>query len=454
MKASQFNLTYNYEKYYVLLNTKTKNVVRFPLEQSTLVDEVLAQNSFHSNSLIEEMLFEKGFLVHDNSNELDDIYKECYELVNSEILYLTIMPTYTCNLACVYCFQHHISDAIMDQITEKNIIMAVEKNINNYKALYVEWFGGEPLLAKKQVINMNKKFKEICRCAKVPYASRITTNGFFLDIDTFEQMFKNNCFVYYISIDGGKELHDKQRPCKSGHGSYEVIMRNLSQIKDKVISRNFRIEIRVNCSSHMYCEFEHFLSDFEKKFGKDKRFLLIIETVNDWSDRTKEMRRRGQLLTHSNMSELGKIAHKYNISLASMDKHSLKTQMCQAGKRNAYSIFYDGTIHKCQMALESDEYRRLDTIGKVTDNGEFDIEREKESIWVKDFFPKSCEKCRLLPMCLGKKCIYQKEIQGYECEGVEEKFLDIYMAYDASKLENIPLFFFDNYCTKCLKVNL
>lgn len=95
MKASQFNLTYNYEKYYVLLNTKTKNVVRFPLEQSTLVDEVLAQNSFHSNSLIEEMLFEKGFLVHDNSNELDDIYKECYELVNSEILYLTIMPTYT-----------------------------------------------------------------------------------------------------------------------------------------------------------------------------------------------------------------------------------------------------------------------------------------------------------------------------------------------------------------------
>ena len=106
------------------------------------------------------------------------------------------------------------------------------------------------------------------------------------------------------------------------------------------------------------------------------------------------------------------------------------------------------------MALESDEYRRLDTIGKVTDNGEFDIEREKESIWVKDFFPKSCEKCRLLPMCLGKKCIYQKEIQGYECEGVEEKFLDIYMAYDASKLENIPLFFFDNYCTKCLKVNL
>ena len=301
---------------------------------------------------------------------------------------------------------------------------------------------------------MNKKFKEICRCAKVPYASRITTNGFFLDIDTFEQMFKNNCFVYYISIDGGKELHDKQRPCKSGHGSYEVIMRNLSQIKDKVISRNFRIEIRVNCSSHMYCEFEHFLSDFEKKFGKDKRFLLIIETVNDWSDRTKEMRRRGQLLTHSNMSELGKIAHKYNISLASMDKHSLKTQMCQAGKRNAYSIFYDGTIHKCQMALESDEYRRLDTIGKVTDNGEFDIEREKESIWVKDFFPKSCEKCRLLPMCLGKKCIYQKEIQGYECEGVEEKFLDIYMAYDASKLENIPLFFFDNYCTKCLKVNL
>ena len=161
MKASYYNLSYIYEDYYVLLNTNSKNIIRFPREHQKIIDDILAQTVIEGNNELIEILSKEGFVIPDNSNELDDLQRQCYELVNSETLYLTIMPTYTCNLACVYCFQHHIPGAIMNEATVKSIELAVAKNISKYKALYVEWFGGEPLVARQQVISLNKKFKEI-----------------------------------------------------------------------------------------------------------------------------------------------------------------------------------------------------------------------------------------------------------------------------------------------------
>lgn len=440
MKQSIFNLSYTMDGYYIILNTKTQNLIRFPREQKSLIDEILQQNIKSVNPEILKILMEKGYIIDDDVDELKEIYKQCYELVNSNILYLTIMPTYTCNLACVYCFQHHIPGAIIDDIMVHKIINAVEKNIQKYSALYLEWFGGEPLLAREQVLYMNKKFKEICNKVKVPYAARITTNGYFLDLKTFEQLYKSNCFVYYISIDGEKQTHDKQRPCKNGQGSYDKIMENLKQIKQRVPFRNFRIEIRVNCSKSSYDNFNIFLSDFEKKFGNDRRFSLVIETINDWSERTESMNREKKLLNFSDLEILSQMAKKYNVQLASTDKHMLNTQICQAAKRNAYSIFYDGTIHKCQMAQESEKFCQLEKIGNITDNGEFRIEKEKEKLWVNDVFPKLCENCKVLPICFGKKCIFQKEIQGQDCIDIEQKFLNSFMSCDSSKVDLIPLY--------------
>lgn len=146
MKQSIFNLSYTMDGYYIILNTKTQNLIRFPREQKSLIDEILQQNIKSVNPEILKILMEKGYIIDDDVDELKEIYKQCYELVNSNILYLTIMPTYTCNLACVYCFQHHIPGAIIDDIMVHKIINAVEKNIQKYSALYLEWFGGELLM--------------------------------------------------------------------------------------------------------------------------------------------------------------------------------------------------------------------------------------------------------------------------------------------------------------------
>lgn len=440
MKPSKFNLSFTHDNFYFMLNTKTKQVIRFPIEQKKLVEGISLEKEVMNKSNLKGILLEKGFIVPDEIDEVDEIRNRCYDLVNSKALFLTIMPTYTCNLACTYCFQHHIPGAIISNSIMRNVIKAVEKNINKYKAMYVEWFGGEPLLARKQVILMNRRFKEICKAVKIPYVSRITTNGYFLDIQTFKELFENNCFIYYISLDGGKEIHDKQRACKNGEGSYDVIMENLRCIKNTITSRTFRVEIRANCSKSSLFNFEEFVSDFADEFGSDSRFTLVIETINDWSERTENMSKEGDLLGHSGLSELGEIARKYPVRLASMETHSLETRICQAAKRNGYSIFYDGSIHKCQMAQESEEYNQVDVIGNVTDTGEFWIDKDKEEKWVTDSIPDECTDCKVLPICLGKKCVFQSRIKGEQCIDIEKKFIDSFMASEQSKIELIPLY--------------
>mgnify|MGYP000969126329 CR=1 FL=1 len=56
----------------------------------------------------------------------------------------------------------------------------VDKNIEKYKGLKVEWFGGEPLLELESIYYLSQKFKDICKLHKKPFISCMTTNGYYL----------------------------------------------------------------------------------------------------------------------------------------------------------------------------------------------------------------------------------------------------------------------------------
>ena len=51
----------------------------------------------------------------------------------------------------------------------------------------IAWFGGEPLLAKEIIVEIMSRVREICLKNKKPFYSNITTNGYELDIKTFER---------------------------------------------------------------------------------------------------------------------------------------------------------------------------------------------------------------------------------------------------------------------------
>ncbi len=439
-KPSKYNLLFYHEGHLIVFNTYYKTIASFEKKNEQALKVILLKfdrKYIDMNSDLIEFCYNKNFMINQDVNEIDLLSEECKKLVNSKILQLTIMPTYCCNLSCIYCFQKHKPDSFMSDEIIKDIVTFVENNIDHYNGLYVEWFGGEPLITKKKVLQMHKAFRKIAVSHKRPYVARITTNGYELDLDTFQELYKNNCFIYYISIDGSKEIHDRQRPGKGGQGTYDRIIDNLKNISNTIKARNFRIEIRVNNSTETLKYIEDFYLEYKRYFGDDKRFSLVLDAVQDWSDRTENM--YDSLLQDSDVAPLGELASKYNIQLNNMSLNTLTTQICQAAKRYAYSIFFDGTIHKCQMAMERDEYKGISHIGKISDKGLI-INKEKESLWVSDSFPQQCYECIALPLCLGKKCVYAINIKEEKCENIQDKLVSSLKVQEFCKINKIECY--------------
>lgn len=112
----------------------------------------------------------------------------------------------------------------MSKEKQDAIILFLRKNIKNYTAISLDWFGGEPLLAMDAIEYISKHALEICRIAKKPLISSMTTNGYFLDCATFEKLSAYNLIDIKITIDGLKQTHDMQRVLKDGSPTFDKII--------------------------------------------------------------------------------------------------------------------------------------------------------------------------------------------------------------------------------------
>lgn len=178
-----------------------------------------------------------GYLRENNpleviSNPYNDIVEH---MLNNCMEDLILQVTQSCNLRCEYCIysennasrhgrQHR--DAVMSYDKAVQIINFFMEHSRN--KVIIGFYGGEPLLAfdliKKIVQYIHSTFPE----RKVEYS--ITTNGTLLNNEIIE-FFIREKFQMTLSIDGPKEIHDKNRHFQSGRGSFDVIVQKLTKLE-------------------------------------------------------------------------------------------------------------------------------------------------------------------------------------------------------------------------------
>lgn len=206
-------------------NFKKKIICVSQEEYYRLINNTLEIN----NPKLYKKLVQYGivYLGIDEVGTLLDYYKKNIEDLRLNIM---IMSSTACNFNCSYCYEEFIPKQI-DYVFEKAFIEFLNKNTVKYKSVFIEWFGGEPLLAKERVISISKKAKKICIDKKKPFICSITTNGYYLDYATFYKLLEGNIIYFQVTIDGNKKWHDKYRPLKNGRGTYDVVFNNLLSIK-------------------------------------------------------------------------------------------------------------------------------------------------------------------------------------------------------------------------------
>lgn len=281
---SKYNISINIGDNIWIYNTFKKSIIKLSQQE---YDQILNGDIEKISSELHKSLIQKG-IVFFGENESEVLLKEYEKCVEDLKLELMIISSTACNFACGYCYENLVPKSI-DKKFEIVLLKYLEKNIRNFKSLFLEWFGGEPLIEKKYVISISKEVKKLCQENHISFLSSITTNGYFLDYSTFSELLSANVIYYQVTIDGDKDWHDKYRPLVNGAGTYEKIMSNLLDIKKKSpVNKYFRLTIRNNICKENIESCGKFAKIFEKNFGNDKRFDIFQFPISNWGGKKIE----------------------------------------------------------------------------------------------------------------------------------------------------------------------
>ncbi len=162
------------------------------------------------------------------------VEKDRGQKVSVSAVNLNLTPR--CNLACVYCYakggDYERLDGDMKIETVMSALREALPYVDNMRDFRFEFFGGEPLLnldAIGSVLDWEEKQNEV----RKPIINRISSNLTEYSGEV-ERILERGNFILSISIDGGRETQNSQRPYRGGPGSYDDIIANAKAVKSKL----------------------------------------------------------------------------------------------------------------------------------------------------------------------------------------------------------------------------
>ncbi len=414
MKWSNYNFVTDLRNgYSVITSTVQFNCIKVSNESCILSTLINCESPDAFSDNIRAYLYDKGFIVDEDFNEADycTFIREKSVYTTTD-LHLTILPTDTCNFKCAYCYEN-IRGITMDDVGEKSIMRFISKRIRGLNSLRVSWFGGEPLVCKERVLRMTEAINSLCLKSGVLFSGDMTTNGYELDVDTFNRLVRNRILAFQICIDGSEETHNIQRPHRTNNDSYERIIRNLTDIKNKSLSNSFLITLRSNVTRQTEKYLMKHLKLLHSILGNDRRFEIVFQGVRDWG---------GQRIEKNNIKVLdtkeGDMYRKWYVEAARIGLNSAEklrlsesSAICEGNYANSFIIYPDCSLHKCTLAYYNDQKHDCGKLGYIKENGEAIIDERKISRWMsrKNIDPK-CISCPFFPICKGGSCPYYTNI--------------------------------------------
>jgi uncharacterized protein len=172
------------------------------------------------------------FTVANEEERLMSKFDEIYR-VNS----LTLNVTNDCNLECSYCFER---DKNGKKMRAEDAVAIFEKCYSNFHThnpnlpkFATSFFGGEPLMNFEAI----KAVVEYSKSKGYNVGFGLTTNLTLLT-DEMIDFFEENEVFLLISIDGMKEVHDRNR-CNS----YDIVVENIKKLVDREMT--YQLEARM-----------------------------------------------------------------------------------------------------------------------------------------------------------------------------------------------------------------
>ncbi len=355
-------------------------------------------------------LCEAGVFIAEDTDEVSLLRGRIAAAENNSHEYLLdINPTLDCNFNCWYCYENHIKGSMMSPETVSHVkqLMNIILSRPTIQVLHLGFFGGEPLLGFQQVVKpLIEHAASQCDSLSKHLHVHFTTNAGVLDTEMIEYLSNFNCGMQ-ITLDGGKERHDKVRFSKGGKGSYDRILHNITEL----LKREVSVILRVNYDTQNIDTVEALIEDVIA-IPEKVRTHLLIDFQRVWQDREHSTD-----ATESKAMMIRKFCEKKGIRVGKNFMLRDVRHTCYADKVNHALINYDGNVFACTAR----DFTSDSAIGSLSPEGIIRYHKGMMDIRRTAKLSKDvCCDCRIAPIC-GGGCS-QKAVEGLSQEGCHQGY--------------------------------
>lgn len=335
---------------------------------------------------------EAGVIVEDDIDEPKKLLNLISEMEDNRDEYiLHINPTLDCNFRCWYCYENHLHGSIMSGNTIRATQSFISRLLDSrpgIKALHIGFFGGEPLLYFNDTVRPILQYaKSLTESHGVRLTCNFTTNGSLVREDHISFL-KDFCASFQITLDGGRESHDKVRFHKGGRGSYDDILSAVTRLAESGAG----IILRINFTSANLESVAGICEDL-RDIPEAVRQNIRIDLQRVWQDRPM-----GKDDTEARAMETRRMFTRTGFHVIPNYIPSHVKYPCYGDKKNHVLINHDGRLYGCTAR----DFNEPNSIGHLSETGELVFDRNVYERRLNAKMAKAiCRTCRIAPVCGG-----------------------------------------------------
>ena len=367
------------------------------------------------------------FLVADDFDEAAELQRRfSNKRASSDVLYLTLAPTYACNCRCAYCYEQDKATAksIMSLEVEQALYRFVEQRYADtpFTQVLVEWYGGDPQMCLDVVERISENLIAFCEERAIVYGAMMLSNTTL--IGEKEAALLKRCRVnsMLITIDGPESVHNARRPALGVDNAYQRIKQAIRYLQ--------AADIAVNCMMNTDKVNMALLADLEAELGEEFGIQVACAKLNDYAHSyncsTRFCQPQFDLYTHE---EFAHAMFDYLNTHGKLDEATLQglltpaDNFCSGQLDNSFVIDAFGDVYKCDGWM-GDKTRSLFNL--------LDGVQPTDEISFDPFADECCRACNLLPLCWGN-CSWERERCGWPCHPLKHTMADYLRAWQKAR---------------------
>jgi uncharacterized protein len=342
----------------------------------------------------EELLSRLGMLVLDREAEKQAVitFFERLNKRNSGLDFIVVLNL-DCNFACKYCFEGELKGNLyMSAETADQFIGCVKERFTDDKeTLLVDFYGGEPLLSLDLIKYISRELKSFTEERGASYSFSLVTNGALLKRRIAEELARLGLRSVKITLDGPADIHNRNRPFKSGAPSFDTLIRNIKDTWDIV-----KINLGGNFERDNYRDFPLLLDYLEQEgLTPEKLGVIKFDPVAKRSERVMNATdyRGGCMSLDEPWLLDATVVLREEILRRGYKTPNMRPKLCMVESQHSYVVNYDGTLYKCPGFIGMGEF----VVGSLEEGISDYTKSHNLGIWKNE----ECADCGYLPLCYG-----------------------------------------------------